>query len=1324
MTDNNPLTPFAEKYFKKPESGNPLEPFAKKYFGEAPQQPVNNDGNLLTDTGTDLKAGILKVPGMVTGLADIPAGLMGADRPFDKATDAIGEATGFTPGKWAKEAQKTGYSKERQQSDQNVQQAWEGYDKGEKSLAGAVGETLSNPRTLLGNTVESLPSMVVGGIGGKALLGARALAPAVGEGAVMSGQQMDNIDSSVDPQKAAALSLGTGAVGAGLGYAGGKVAQKMGWADPESVIGGVAQQSGKPTLSLPKRVAGGAASEGLLEELPQSVVEQGAQNVAEDKPLTQDMARSAVQGALSGGLMGGAFNVVKVSPTTGEEIPPETENSGPLGSALNAGAIALPKSQNLPNDKNIVFDDGSQTSAYDFFNQRLAEHGNEQKAREETYVALNGKPTPVIGIPELVFLSDGTSLSKADVLRGFMAQGYDEQAANDYLKKITETPLEERTTVNLDPYRFLQERDANTKAPPQPEATPTGDIPTAESAVSPQPNPTGVNPDEEQNTSESTEQNTRQGQERLLNDQSQNPTTQAPTTEEALNSDQRQSKNNKESNSQANQIPESWKSPTTEDDDRWYGTRIENIPQFKNEKPMQGTVRRVYMGSSTGIIEFQPDGSDSIFRLRPDQIGRVISFEDSKQVTEQVSKKQDNLDSISTGEVPEKSTGEVKPKTGKANHNAKDGSKEEQLRMANITARIAILHGMNDVVNEYTRDELDSIAPENIDAVGDYLRKKYNAAITESQLNKDQASTNASLPRYIENKSPSWRKSFGVDDAVNYAKTPSPFTKDSLDGKPIEHFLAQTHLWEDEFKNLDGRLLKGGKAAQSISSKDLIENWRNYAKAKLTIEAWEKSHPEEARKLQDRIDAVKALNVSDKVLIPAFIRTEQDSHSPQLQEATIVKKNPKNWLVKSSSGVHMHFRPEALSPVTAPPTSTADPSKNPVETLKGEINDWVTDYFGTAAYLGDEKADKQYVEKFVDIVAKYDNEKGSREKYRTVAKRLLSERRQGGEYIHFPYHGKHQVFAGKEMSDLVSRLEFNKENPPIQDNATIPETVTTGNKKETDDKSTDNETEDSNNESDKVDSRKELYQKLYAISKRIGVVVNSGVVGFKAHRGELMIPAEDKYAYGADVNTIFAHELGHAVLQKRGISYWNFSRADLKKQIGNWDDLVTASKDFRPLIWNNENKAISNHARKPDEIIVDAIASVFVGKNDISLLKGLPLNEYDLGLKSYEASTETKAGRDTVDNNADNKPVTNSNADADTLPSGSGKSPVAKDSGKAAKAKSREDYLNEPDFMDFIKATKGEFKLDGSDTTMPYEWAIHLLDERIAKFKGFIACMG
>lgn len=123
----------------------------------------------------------------------------------------------------------------------------------------------------------------------------------------------------------------------------------------------------------------------------------------------------------------------------------------------------------------------------------------------------------------------------------------------------------------------------------------------------------------------------------------------------------------------------------------------------------------------------------------------------------------------------------------------------------------------------------------------------------------------------------------------------------------------------------------------------------------------------------------------------------------------------------------------------------------------------------------------------------------------------------------------------------------------------------------------------------------------------------------------------------ADVDTqgavspehVFAHELGHAVMQKRGMSFKGFPFAEVRKWIRNWDDWVLASKAFRPGVHNHENARYRAHGRKPDEIIADAIGSVLLGKSPESLVvdRVAGLNRRDLGLLE-PATPSGKLGQD------------------------------------------------------------------------------------------------
>lgn len=76
-----------------------------------------------------------------------------------------------------------------------------------------------------------------------------------------------------------------------------------------------------------KNIIGGGISEGVFEELPQSVMEQGLSNLAQGKPIGEGVARAGVEGALAGFGMGAGFNA----------IPARQEPQGPLSRTVEAG---------------------------------------------------------------------------------------------------------------------------------------------------------------------------------------------------------------------------------------------------------------------------------------------------------------------------------------------------------------------------------------------------------------------------------------------------------------------------------------------------------------------------------------------------------------------------------------------------------------------------------------------------------------------------------------------------------------------------------------------------------------------------------------------------------------------------------------------------------------------------------------------------------------------------------------------------------------------------------------------------------------------------
>jgi site-specific DNA-cytosine methylase len=149
------------------------------------------------------------------------------------------------------------------------------------------------------------------------------------------------------------------------------------------------------------------------------------------------------------------------------------------------------------------------------------------------------------------------------------------------------------------------------------------------------------------------------------------------------------------------------------------------------------------------------------------------------------------------------------------------------------------------------------------------------------------------------------------------------------------------------------------------------------------------------------------------------------------------------------------------------------------------------------------------------------------------------------------------------------------------------------------------------------------YGDLEQIAARLGVMVNKAAGRWRAtgDGGMVDIPDADAdvAAQGAvSPAHVFAHELGHVVLKKRGVSFAGFPKAEILRYIPSWDEFVAASKAFRPKVHEHENERFRKHALKPDEVIADAIASVLLGDQDIALLRPLMqatgLTERDLGL--------------------------------------------------------------------------------------------------------------
>ncbi|MFV0437502.1 MAG: hypothetical protein ACK5PS_08950 [Desulfopila sp.] len=238
-------------------------------------------------------------------------------------------------------------------------------------------EMLENPSTIATMVGESLPSMVMGGGLGRGVqliskavpAAAKYLTPmvsgAIGEGLVGAGSAQEGVreqsDTGLTTPGQTAMAAASGIGTSVFGLAGGRLARKFGVADPETVLaGGVLGDAAKKKTArdVAIDIVKGGISEGVFEELPQSVQEQVWQNAATGKPLLDGVGTAAISGILTGGAMGAGFNV---SLPGGAEIDnsrfnhntdkpkntPVSEGRSVANQQVNQAVLAL-KEANLP----------------------------------------------------------------------------------------------------------------------------------------------------------------------------------------------------------------------------------------------------------------------------------------------------------------------------------------------------------------------------------------------------------------------------------------------------------------------------------------------------------------------------------------------------------------------------------------------------------------------------------------------------------------------------------------------------------------------------------------------------------------------------------------------------------------------------------------------------------------------------------------------------------------------------------------------------------------------------------------------------------------
>lgn len=266
-------------------------------------------GGTVKDIGITALKGAISVPEVGVGLLDIPTG--GRVGKFAE------EKLGYDPQK-AKEILSSFYSDPQKEAFKKVSEAG--------GFLETIKAAVKHPSTIAHTALESAPLMGTGGVFGKGVQAIAKISPwvaaAIGEGLVGAGLTAEQIRQETEtgrltPKQSAiaiASGLGTGA----FNLAGGRLANKFGFDDIDTLI-----VSGKSAVTreaaegfvgkakdVGKRILAGGLSEGVFEELPQSIQEQVWSNAALGLPLGDGVPNAAAMGLLTGATMGAGVNVL------------------------------------------------------------------------------------------------------------------------------------------------------------------------------------------------------------------------------------------------------------------------------------------------------------------------------------------------------------------------------------------------------------------------------------------------------------------------------------------------------------------------------------------------------------------------------------------------------------------------------------------------------------------------------------------------------------------------------------------------------------------------------------------------------------------------------------------------------------------------------------------------------------------------------------------------------------------------------------------------------------------------------------------------------
>jgi SOS response regulatory protein OraA/RecX len=300
-----------------------LEYFKSQWSAPKEELPSRTAADYAKDIATTAAKGVISADQALVGIADLLPGVNAGKFLEEHGVD-------FNKMQKQLSDPEYGYFSPQQQEGNK---SW-----GEaKTLGEHATSLMEHPSGALAAAGEAIPSIMVGGVGGKAvgeLAGIKSALTrgAIGEGGITAGQAAEEIRSQSPDKELGAkgelAALGQGAVTGLLGRVGGTLTEKLGGFDPDTLLTGglrraVTNEIGEEAAKNPgmvQRTIASIVGEGLFEEAPQSAQEAMWTNYALDRPLLQGVDTAAIKGGILGSIVGGGASVMSGS---GEQQAPE-----------------------------------------------------------------------------------------------------------------------------------------------------------------------------------------------------------------------------------------------------------------------------------------------------------------------------------------------------------------------------------------------------------------------------------------------------------------------------------------------------------------------------------------------------------------------------------------------------------------------------------------------------------------------------------------------------------------------------------------------------------------------------------------------------------------------------------------------------------------------------------------------------------------------------------------------------------------------------------------------------------------------------------------